>query len=525
MPKKIQIAFNAVAAKLIKPSQEAIDIVSDLLSYQVEGSEFMSSFGSSPFNGISTFYSSKTDSFPAGFVHIVKGRLSKNGFEVSFVRKPLPEPLGPESPIVDEFGNDNPDYDFQMKALKSVEKHGAGIIRVATGGGKSKIAKLIAARYGRMTLFITTRGVLMYQMKRGFEDFSHRVGIVGDGEWEPIKGINVGMVQTFISQLKRPDLNKMVRQMIVINNKKKLGLSRKQCRERAQAKYDKAVKVRDRAVKLLSMVEVVIGEEAHEAGGNSYFEILKYCKNAHIRVALTATPFMRDSTEDNMRLMAAFGPVLISVSEELLIKRGILATPYFKYEDCNHHPKLHKTSPWQRAYKLGIIEDPYRNAAIVNNADRARKHGLSVLIQTMRTAHGPILVEMLKKSGHRVQFIQGKDSQKVREKALDDLQNGLLDTIVGTNIIDVGVDVPAIGMIINAGGFKAEVGTRQKVGRGLRRKKVVNVAFMVDFLDFKNLTLRGHALSRKQIIENIPGFRENILPKGQDFDWSLFDKT
>jgi superfamily II DNA or RNA helicase len=28
------------------------------------------------------------------------------------------------------------------------------------------------------------------------------------------------------------------------------------------------------------MVEVVIGEEAHEAGGNSYYEILQHCKNA-----------------------------------------------------------------------------------------------------------------------------------------------------------------------------------------------------------------------------------------------------
>jgi hypothetical protein len=71
----------------------------------------------------------------------------------------LPKPLGPENPIVDEFGNDDPRYAFQLQALRQVEKHGRGILQVATGGGKSKIAKLIMARYRRLTLFLTTRGV------------------------------------------------------------------------------------------------------------------------------------------------------------------------------------------------------------------------------------------------------------------------------------------------------------------------------------------------------------------------------
>ncbi|MBH8434009.1 hypothetical protein I8Q59_09430, partial [Acinetobacter baumannii] len=39
------------------------------------------------------------------------------------------------------------------------------------------------------------------------------------------------------------------------------------------------------------------------------------------------------------------------------------------------------------------------------------------------------------------------------------------------DLLDGGVDVPAVGLIILAGGGKAEVALRQRIGRGLRAKK------------------------------------------------------
>src|SRR5207253_11215507 len=131
------------------------------------------------------------------------------------VRRPLPAPLGPENPIVDSFGNDALRYDFQLKALRQVEKHGRGIIQIATGGGKSKIARLITARYRRPTLFLTTRGVLMYQMKKQLEkDCGFNVGVLGDGVWTPVRGVNVGMVQTFVAALKVPSYDAERREVV-----------------------------------------------------------------------------------------------------------------------------------------------------------------------------------------------------------------------------------------------------------------------------------------------------------------------
>jgi cell division FtsZ-interacting protein ZapD len=56
-----------------------------------------------------------------------------------------------------------------------------------------------------MTLFITTRGVLMYQMKK---QIGGRLRLQRRRrrrrQWAPVKGVNVGMVQTFVAQLKEP---------------------------------------------------------------------------------------------------------------------------------------------------------------------------------------------------------------------------------------------------------------------------------------------------------------------------------
>lgn len=530
----LTLAANCIVGKLMGASPATIDQVAELLSYSVEGTEFM---GTTSWNGRSSFYSRRTNTFPAGFLHMVHSELKQRGHVVRIVQKGLPEPLGPENPIVDEFGNDNPKYDFQMRALRQVEKHGRGIIQVATGGGKSKIAKLIAARYRRMTMFLTTRGILMYQMKDGFESAGFNVGVIGDSVWKPVRGINVGMVQTFVSRLEPPDLqreiNLIVSQHAKIDQKaidkrtvRPPALVRAEIVVLAQERFDEKHKQFQRHVKLLELVEVVIGEEAHEAGGNSYYDILKYCKNAQIRVALTATPFMRDDAEDNMRLMAAFGPVLIKVPEKLLIDRGILATPSFKFVDSKPHHKLRRTSPWQRAYQLGYMENAYMHADIVRDAQIAAKLGMPVLTLIQRTEHGKTLERLMREAGLRVEFIQGEDDQVGRRRALHRLKTGQIDALIGTTILDVGVDVPAISLLQLAGGGKAEVALRQRIGRGARGKSSGPNRFFVAIYSVSlNIKLNEHHQTQRAIIEGTPGFVEGILAPGVDFDWSAFKKA
>lgn len=504
----VTIAHNAVIAKMIEPSREAKLEVQRLLSYMVAGAENSELFKTHRWDGRSSFLDFRQCTFPAGFVHYVTAGLKRAGFQVNTMRKPRPDPLGPVKPVIDTFGDD-PRYDYQMEVVNRLVKHGSFIAQVATGGGKSRIARLCYARINRPTLFLTTRSILMYQMKEAFEGLGVSVSVLGDGQFghtiidehgnerQAIKKMCVGMVQTLISKLAEPDPSDPIEKQ------------RKQAAERAKV------------INLLSKFEFVIGEEAHEAGGNSYYDILKHCKNAHYRLALTATPFMKDDEEANMRLHAAFGPIGIRVTEEMLIQRGILAKPYFKYIQArNRPPKLFKTTAWQSAYRIGITENDERNTDIVKEATNGVRHGLPVMILVQQKAHGALLREALTSQGIRSSFIFGENDQKERQAALNALRDGSTQVLIGSTILDVGVDVPAVGMVILAGGGKAEVALRQRVGRGLRAKKSgPNVCFIVDFTDDFNNHLKKHAMQRREIISNTKGFGENILPAGADFDY------
>jgi superfamily II DNA or RNA helicase len=507
----VQLARNAVVAKLVNPEREVASFVSSLLSYEVESTGI-------GWSGKSTFYSANQNTFPAGFSHLVKEELTKIGHFVHDIVRPVASPLGPESPIVDEFGNDDPRYDYQMHALRQVEKHGAGIIRVATGGGKSKIAKLIMARFRRMTLFVTTRGILLYQMDDQLQAMGLNTGQIGDGEMKFVKGVNLGMVQTLVQSVEEPSLDAEIRSVVKTAYGTKKGnenISRDEIVRLAKEKFDKKVKRREAILKFLSLIEVVIGEEAHEAGGTSYFEILRHCKNATIRVALTATPFMRDSAADNMRLMAAFGPVLIDISEKMLIDRGILARPFFKFVSTEAPKGLHKSSPFERAYTLGYVNAGTLHDAMLADALMAKRYSLPTLVLVARTAAGDNIKGV---------FLRGNDSQDVRKEKLAMLARGELDYVIGTNILDVGVDCPAIGLVQLGGGMKAEVALRQRIGRGLRAKKRgPNITFIADYSINMNNTLRDHASQRYNIIRKTPGFMEGILADNDNFPWHEFE--
>ena len=506
----IQIVYNAVAAKVVNPNQTVDLSLQQILSYHVAGYEQTDAYQTGAWDGRSSFYEMRHHRFPSGFVPIVHRSLKNLGFEVSLRRRPLPEPRGPEHPPVDVFGYDDERYAYQWNTVCQLVKHGRMIAQVATGGGKSRIAQIAAARIGRPTLFLTTRKVLMYQMQRHFQNMikemgkyhpsvkGKKVGVLGDGEWNPKAWINVGMVQTITSRLKMP--------------------SSSDPKEKQKAQKERILKTRQ----LLEYFEFVILEEAHEASGNSYYDIMKRCKNAEYRLALTATPFMKDDEEANMNLMACAGPIGIRVTEKELIDSGILAKPFFKYLTPERPKYLLRTTGWGPAYRLGIVENVSRNALILREAIMGNRAGLSVLVLVKQKKHGHLLEKAFKSNGLRTKFIFGESKGPVRAAALNALENGELDVLIGSNILDVGVDVPALGMVILAAGGKAEVELRQRVGRGLRaKKKGGNVAFIVDFYDKWNKHLQKHSLARRAIIEATPGFGENILADGEQFPYEL----
>lgn len=550
MATTIKIVHNAVKAALIEPDRDARLIVNELLSYKIEsGVKGMGVAHGSMFNMNKNF-------FPAGFVRLVRVTLEKRGYRVIVQGKKVPEPNGPEFPVVSSFAPDAR-YDYQTETMKRLVQLQRMTAQIATGGGKSEIFKLCCERLQLPTLFITTRKSLMYQMAKGYRSVGSKrpVGFLGDGKWEPQpNGVNFAIVDTLVSRMEVSsfdiELDKIVEKHVALLEKetekylKKAGipsnpsllrkapkaihekadqirkavaarhkLDDRATRQKAQDIADKKARVRAETITFLESVGFLTLEEAHEVSGTGFFDLCNAMKNAHYRLALTATPNMKDSEEANMRLTAASGPIGIRVSEKTLIDRGILARPVFKFIVSKATPGVNRGMSFPAAYERGIVKGTGRNMQIVDECVTGKKYGLSTMILVQRTDHGDLLKNLIKMHGLKVEFIRGEDSQEVRQAALDRLGAGKLDVLIGTTILDVGVDVPSVGQVILAGGGKAEVAVRQRIGRGLRaKKKGPNVCFVVMIIDNWNTHVNSHSQECMRIIKDTPGFAENIVP-------------
>lgn len=551
----VKIYYTPVVAKLVTKDNDARYIASEALSYKVSGSEFSSM---SSWDGYSSLFKMKNNQFPSGLVRFTKKRLERAGYTV--ITKCLTEIPSPAHivgvPIVDSFPED-PRYDYQEEVMNRFIKIKGMIAQVATGGGKSRIFKLCERKLQLPTLFLSTRKSLMYQMAEAYEkDVGLPVGLIGDGHWSPIlDGANFAIVDTLSERVSKfseeaevvrrmealgkrtdqkikeklisldlptdipatqlrhvpPEVLKKI-QSVRARIKKEMFVSDDEIIEEAQKKGKRHAAKRKQALELLKNIGFLCLEEAHEVSGGGFYNVANACKNANYRLALTATPFMKDDEEANMRLMAASGPIGIKVTEKLLIDRGILATPYFKYITPARPDKLFRSTAWQSAYRIGIVENENRNKSICNEVARAKQYGLTSMVLVGHQKHGKMLESSLKNAGIKVKFIYGTHEQKERKAALIALGSGKIDCLIGSTILDVGVDVPSVGLVVLAGGGKAEVSLRQRVGRGLRAKKTgPNVCLIVDFKDYENTFLRRHSLERERIVNETPGFAENVV--------------
>lgn len=485
MSTEIQFATNAIKAKLINPTDEVKVLLTDLLSYYVKGYENTYSFKNGTWDGRSTMFDWRTETFPVGFISVIGGHLMKLGYRVIVLSNSLPEPLGHVPKVLGGFSYTDR-YDYQWQTVEALLKRGIMIARLSTGAGKTFAAALCTAKINRPTLILTKRQPLLYQFWDRMKDFGFDPGIVGDNRMLIKPDLTIAMSQTLIKRL--------------------------------ECKDDLYEPIKD----YLNKVEFIIGEEVHEISDNSYWNIIQNCPNAYYRLGLTATPFMKDKSESNMRLLGGFGPVGIDVSEKVLIDRGINAKPIFKFATYEKPSKLRFTSNYQKAVFEGITHCKERNKIIIEHVIEAAKKNLPVLVLVQRKEHGNVLLANLKDTGLKTEYIWGETDNDKRQESLNNLVSRKTEVLIGSTILDVGVDVPAIGLVVMAGGGKAEVSYRQRIGRGLREKKTgSNVCFILDFEDSWNTHLNNHYLERLKVIKSTPGFSEGLIRSSENFPWEL----
>lgn len=341
--------------------------------------------------------------------------------------------------------------DYQVLAVNEVLKQHRGVVKCATGGGKSWILAAIIKALGPSVpvVIMVRQKILIEQLfdtlkKAGLKN----VGKVTGTTYEP-NTITICTIQS-------------------------------------------AEKMNDR----LDRAKVLMVDEVHDFTSALSQYILNGCINAYMRIGFSATPF-KISDVHKHSIISCFGPLITDIGTSDLIEKQVLATSVVHAYPIKF-PNISHVSNWAIAEKLGVVENKYFHgvvAALVNSIPKGR-----IMILVKRISHGDSLHALLPGSF----WISGRDDIESRSKVMELLRTSAEEKVVAlvSSVGFVGVDV-YVHHVVNAAGGKEPYLTIQKIGRGLRRAEDKD---KLDYHDFNfsysmNRILASHSTARMKTLE------------------------
>jgi superfamily II DNA or RNA helicase len=429
--------------------------------------------------------------FPTGLVERVKDFYTAAGKTFEIVDKRPAKSVGKERFILDNLKKLGKEpYPYQLEILDVIDKNDRGIIKVATGGGKSLIAALIAAKLGKKAIIYVIGKDLLYQ----FHDFMSQafdepIGIIGDGKCE-IHDINIASIWT-------------IGQAIGMN-KKNILLDSEDDEE--EVSKDKYVNI----LKMMKGTRVHIIDECHMSACETIQQIFKHSTCEHI-YGLSGSPWRDDGAD--LLIESILGKYIVNVSASYLIQRDYLAqalirfrvVPPYLYELEKNYPSI---------YKKYVVENDVRNGLVLDAAKTMVDKGYQTLVLFSSLKHGKILFDLFKQH-MKCAILDGSNSKEEREQVKKDLQDRKIDCVLASKIFDIGVDIPSLAGLVIACGGKSTVKALQRVGRVIRKYPGKKFAVVIDFID-QVPYLDNHSRTRYRIYKSEEGF---------DVSWPKKTKT
>ncbi len=250
----------------------------------------------------------------------------------------------------------------------------------------------------------------------------------------------------------------------------------------------------------LDETEVLMIDECHEfANGKTTLPAIRSFPNALYRIGFTATPPNDPIPRNNLE--GALGPVWEVVNTSGLVDSGKLTKPLIQLIDRNYDASgVDEDMSYLDVYEEYIVKNTDRNdkiKEIVNDIKNKNKNA-RILILTKSLDHGRTLEDLL---GSNCEFLQGCDSVGERYKAISRFRGHRGSSVlIGTKILQTGVNIEEITHFINARGMKSEIATLQALGRALRKHDSKQEVYVYDFMD-KEKYLEDHSRARKRHYE------------------------
>ena len=415
-------------------------------SAKVPGYNYSAAYKKGGWNGEKYFFSDKTGKFGSGLLSHIEEDLTYLGmdYEIEDLR------TGTHSDDISLPGITLRDYQESM-VRKALDAKGC-IVKAPTGAGKTLIlGGLLKALEGKTGLIFFTKKQLLKQTYDELREWGIDVGLAfGDGVI--LKPMTLCTVQSI----------------------------------------DKVIDSH------LQQSDFIIFDEVHEfAKGKVATKVIKSFPNAAYRIGMTAT-VPRDPMS-RLNLISGLGKVIEEVDAKGLIDAGFLTKPMIQMIPIKDTGTVEDTElSYREVYEKFVTENDMRNDIIVELVEKIQQNRSRTLIIVKDLKHAEILHSRIPNSFK----LEGKDDLTARKKTIAAFKDDKISVLIGTTIMQTGIDIPEITHLINARGLKSEIATLQALGRALRIHKSKNRVFIYDFFD-RAPYLEKHAKERIKSYESL----------------------
>ena len=333
--------------------------------------------------------------------------------------------------------------DYQLEAINQFMAKEAGIINIATGGGKTLVATEIIRKLDAKTLWIIDRKELLVQTRDTLKELlGIPIGTISGGKVD-IQDVTIATIQSLSSKI---------------------------------------VDLQD----YLYNVNFVVVDEYHKSAAATYQKVFAKLPNTKYRLGLTATA-MRDDGKTPI-LFSLLGEIIYKCTSSDLIDMGYLVKPTIEFYDLNGFGMFDEK--YSDDYRMNVVESNDRNNKIKDIVEL--NPNKKIMILTKQVEHG----KRLKESIPEATYLHGTLGNETRTRIMESFRLGIFNTLIMTQSIGAeGLDIPDLDIIINAAANKGDVKSIQVLGRVLRIFNNKSEARYIDFVDIGKHT-RKHSEAR-----------------------------
>lgn len=229
--------------------------------------------------------------------------------------------------------------------------------------------------------------------------------------------------------------------------------------------------------------DYIVIDEAHHGPASTYLKIINYFKPSFL-LGMTGTP----DRCDQLNVKEIFGD---NIPYELSLRDAILNDLIMPFK---YYSVYDETLNYAKTYGAKNLLDSMVDAnhgKFIDNHIKMHMHEINGKLKCLAFCvdvdHAQKLAELMRRFGYNTTYVVGGTASQDRLKAYNDLQdeNNPLQIIFSVNVMNEGVDLPAINMSLFLRPTESSIIFIQQLGRSLRKHENKNKPIIIDFIGEK----------------------------------------